>query len=107
MLIFSLASCPALTRPVPSGYALAIALQNINTNRVSTFNESRHPCRPRENRMISSTNLPSHDDLKAMKQQKKVWIFAFYLINFILMSSSYYSYYDMVQNFSIRNRPRE
>ena len=62
----------SLTRPVPSGYALALSLQNIDTNRSSIPRESRHGPRIRQNRMAISTNLPSQDDLKKIKHDKKV-----------------------------------
>ncbi len=67
-----LATSQSLTRPVPSGYALALSLQNIDTNRLSIPRESRHGPRIRQNRMSISTNLPSHDDLKKIKHDKKV-----------------------------------
>ncbi|CAF0759689.1 unnamed protein product [Adineta steineri] len=62
----------SLTRPVPSGYALALSLQNIDTNRSSTPRESRHGPKIRQNRMIISSNLPSQDDLKKIKHDKKI-----------------------------------
>jgi hypothetical protein len=40
-----LASGQSLTRPVPSGYALALSLQNIDSNRSSIPRESRHGLR--------------------------------------------------------------
>jgi hypothetical protein len=69
-----LATSQSLTRPVPSGYALALSLQNIDTNRLSIPRESRHGPRIRQNRMNISTNLPSQDDLKKIKHDKKVRI---------------------------------
>ncbi|CAF1390661.1 unnamed protein product [Adineta ricciae] len=62
----------SLTRPVPSGYALAQSLQNIDTNRSTTPRESRHGPKIRQNRMTISSNLPSQDDLKKIKYDKKV-----------------------------------
>jgi brefeldin A-resistance guanine nucleotide exchange factor 1 len=70
--LFFIASSQSLTRPVPSGYALALSLQNIDTNRLSIPRESRHGQRIRQNRMLISTNLPSQDDLKKIKHDKKV-----------------------------------
>lgn len=67
-----LATSQSLTRPVPSGYALALSLQNIDINRVSIPRESRHRPRIRENRMGISTNLPAQDELKKIKYNKKV-----------------------------------
>ena len=67
-----LATSQSLTRPVPSGYALALSLQNIDINRVSTPRESRHRPRIRENRMSISTNLPTQEELKKIKHDKKV-----------------------------------
>ncbi|CAF0848856.1 unnamed protein product [Adineta ricciae] len=62
----------ALTRPVPCGYALAISLQNLDMNRASVSSEARHGSRLRQNRMTISSHLPSQDDLKKMKQDKKL-----------------------------------
>jgi hypothetical protein len=73
-VFFSIATSQSLTRPVPSGYALALSLQNIDTNRSSIPRESRHGPRIRQNRMIIPTNLPSQDDLKKIKHDKKVKI---------------------------------
>ncbi|UJR29178.1 hypothetical protein I4U23_010392 [Adineta vaga] len=62
----------SLTRPVPSGYALALSLQNIDINRSITPRESRHGPKVRQNRMIISSNLPLQDDLKKIKHDKKI-----------------------------------
>ncbi|CAF3886360.1 unnamed protein product [Adineta steineri] len=62
----------SLTRPVPCGYALALSLQNLDLHRSSTPSESRHGSRLRQNRMTISSHLPSQDDLKKMKQDKKL-----------------------------------
>ncbi|CAF2138284.1 unnamed protein product [Rotaria magnacalcarata] len=62
----------SLTRPVSSGYALALSLQNIDTNRTGIPRESRHGPRIRQNRQTISTNLPSQDDLKKIKHDKKI-----------------------------------
>lgn len=71
-LVRRLATSQSLTRPVPSGYALALSLQNIDTTRSSAPRESRQGPRLRQNRMIISSNLPSQDDLKKIKHDKKV-----------------------------------
>jgi brefeldin A-resistance guanine nucleotide exchange factor 1 len=68
------ATGPSLTRPVPCGYALALSLQNLDITRSSVPPESRHGSRLRQNRMTISSHLPSQDDLKKMKQDKKVAI---------------------------------
>jgi len=70
--VFFIATSQSLTRPVPSGYALALSLQNIDINRSSIPRESRHGPKIRQNRMPISTNLPSQDDLKKIKHDKKV-----------------------------------
>ncbi|UJR20526.1 hypothetical protein I4U23_023653 [Adineta vaga] len=62
----------SLTRPVPCGYALALSLQNLDMNRSFTSSETRHGSRIRQNRMTISSHLPSQDDLKKMKQDKKL-----------------------------------
>ena len=67
-----LATGQSLTRPVPSGYALALSLQNIDINRSSTPRESRLCPRLRQNRMPLSQNLPSQEELKKIKHDKKV-----------------------------------
>jgi brefeldin A-resistance guanine nucleotide exchange factor 1 len=73
-LLFLVATSQSLTRPVPSGYALALSLQNIDTSRLAIPRESRHGPKIRQNRMMISTNLPSQDDLKKIKHDKKVGI---------------------------------
>jgi brefeldin A-resistance guanine nucleotide exchange factor 1 len=67
-----LATSQSLTRPVPCGYALALSLQTIDINRSLIPRESRHGPRVRQNRMTISSHLPSQDDLKKMKLDKKV-----------------------------------
>ncbi|CAM4905012.1 unnamed protein product [Rotaria socialis] len=62
-----------LTRPIPCGYAFALSLQNIDINRSTTPSESRHGPRLRQNRMTISSHLPSQDDLKKMKHDKKLF----------------------------------
>lgn len=62
---FCLATSQSLTRPVPSGYALALSLANLGHSRPSTS-------RVRQNRMVASANLPSQDELRKLKQRKKV-----------------------------------
>ena len=69
---FDLATSQGLTRPVPSGYALALSLQNLDPNRSSTPRESRHGRKLRQNRMTISTNLPTQEELKKIKHDKKV-----------------------------------
>lgn len=72
-LSVDLAMTQSLTRPISSGYALALSLQTINMNSsVSSSHESRSVGRLRQNRMLSSVNLPTQDQLKKLKQQKKV-----------------------------------
>jgi len=73
LVLFFLANSQSLTRPVPCGYALALSLQNLDLNRSAMPRESRHgPPRLRQNRMTISSHLPSQDDLKKMKSDKKV-----------------------------------
>lgn len=67
-----IATNSSLTRPIPCGYAFALSLQNMDINRSATPCESRHGPRPRQNRMPISSHLPSQDDLKKMKHDKKV-----------------------------------
>ncbi|CAF2709471.1 unnamed protein product [Rotaria sp. Silwood2] len=62
----------SLTRPVSSGYALALSLQNIDTNRTGIPRESRHGPKIRQNRQAISINLPSQDDIKKIKHDKKI-----------------------------------
>lgn len=69
-----LATNQSLTRPVSSGYALALSLQHVDTSRIGTPRESRHGPKIRQNRQVVSTNLPSQDDLKKLKYDKKVLI---------------------------------
>ncbi|CAF3875585.1 unnamed protein product [Rotaria sp. Silwood2] len=63
----------SLTRPIPCGYAFALSLQTMDINRSSTPCESRHGPRLRQNRMTISSHLPSQDDLKKMKHDKKLF----------------------------------
>lgn len=67
-----LATNQSLTRPVPCGYALAVSFQTIDINRSIIPRESRHGPRLRQNRMTISSHLPSQDDLKKLKSDKKV-----------------------------------
>lgn len=68
-----LASNQSLTRPVSSGYALALSMQHLESNRSSVSpRESRQGPRIRQNRMNISSNLPSQDQLKKIKDDKKV-----------------------------------
>ncbi|CAF4255617.1 unnamed protein product [Rotaria sp. Silwood2] len=62
----------SLTRPVSSGYALALSLQNTDTNRTGIPRESRHGPKIRQNRQAISINLPSQDDIKKIKHDKKI-----------------------------------
>ncbi|CAF3728604.1 unnamed protein product, partial [Rotaria sordida] len=63
----------SLTRPIPCGYAFALSLQNMDISRSSVPCESRHGPRLRQNRMTISSHLPSQDDLKKMKHDKKLF----------------------------------
>ena len=56
----------------------------MDINRSTVARESRHGPRLRQNRMIISSHLPSQDDLKKMKFDKKVCLFFFILINLFI-----------------------
>ena len=82
-LVIQLANSQSLTRPVPCGYALALSLQTLDGNRSNIPREARHgPPRLRQNRMAISSHLPSTDDLKKMKLDKKVRETSFLLSSF-------------------------
>jgi len=52
---------------------LALSLQNLDLNHSAKIRESRcSSARIRQNRMMISSHLPSQDDLKKQKNDKKV-----------------------------------